>query len=144
MLTNSEIIISNIKDIIHEKTQRHENSIDLTVNKIMKLNNRGSLDFGGSEFKPSDVEEIPSEKKSTDDKYGWWNLEEGIYLLEFNEKLVKEHGLLQPLQRLIQTGSYIPTQIIEKEGEIQTILIVGKNGIDIKENARIAGLYQLK
>jgi hypothetical protein len=144
MVKEGKEILKNVKNVVHEKTQVHKTSIDLTVHKVYKIKNRGSLDFGGSEFKKSVLEEIPAEKKSDDDKYGWWKLEQGIYMVEFNEKLIENHAILQSIPRLIQTGSYLPMQIIEENNKIQSILTVGPKGVNIKENARIAALYQLK
>lgn len=144
MLKESKEILKNINDVVHEKTQVHKTSIDLTVRRIYQVKNRGRLDFGGSEFKKSEIKEITAEKKSDDDKYGWWKLEQGIYIVEFNEKLIEDYAILQSIPRLLQTGSYLPMQIIEENNKIQSVLTVGPQGVNIKENARIAGLYQLK
>ncbi|MEF8880118.1 MAG: dCTP deaminase [Candidatus Thermoplasmatota archaeon] len=145
MLSDSKKILeNNIKDIVHEDTQRHEKTVDLTLNKVMKIKNRGSLDFGGSEYQPSDTEEIPPKKKTEDDKYGWWRLDEGIYLVEYNEKINRGNVWIQPHSRLIKTGAYTPGRIIEEEGKITGLLIVGDNGVDIKENARIATAYSFE
>jgi hypothetical protein len=143
MLKESKEILKNIKDVVHEKTQVHKKSVDLTVHKVSQIKNRGSLDFGGSEYKKSVLEEIPAEKKSDDDTYGWWKLEQGMYLVEFNEKLIENYAILQSIPRLLQTGSYLPMRIIEENKKIQSILTVGQKGVNIKENARIAALYQL-
>lgn len=143
MLEESKTVLNSIENIIHEKTQVHKQRIDLTINKVYALKNRGSLDFGGSEFKKSELKEINSEKKYEDEKYGWWNLSQGNYIVQFNETLIKNYGIVQSLPRLLKTGCFIPMQIIEENDKIQSVLIVGPEGVNIKENARIAGLYQL-
>lgn len=143
MLEESKTVLNSIENIIHEKTQVHKQRIDLTINKVYALKNRGSLDFGGSEFKKSELKEINSEKKYEDEKYGWWNLSQGSYIVQFNETLIKNYGIVQSLPRLLKTGCFIPMQIIEENDKIQSVLIVGPEGVNIKENARIAGLYQL-
>lgn len=143
MLEESKTVLNSIENIIHEKTQVHKQRIDLTINKVYALKNRGSLDFGGSEFKKSELKEINSEKKDEDEKYGWWNLSQGSYIVQFNETLIKNYGIVQSLPRLLKTGCFIPMQIIEENDKIQSVLIVGPEGVNIKENARIAGLYQL-
>lgn len=111
---------------------------------MYSVKNKGSLDFGGNEFKKSELKEIIAEKNSEDDKYGWWNLKQGMYLVEFNEKLMEKYAILQSIPRLLQTGCYLPMQIIEKNNKIQSLLTVGLQGVNIKENARIATVYQLK
>lgn len=143
MLEESKTVLNNIENVIHEKTQVHKKSIDLTITKVYTIKNRGSLDFGGSEFKKSELKEINPEKKTEDEKYGWWNLNQGTYIVEYNEALIKNSGIVQSIPRLLKTGCFIPMQIIEENDKIKSLLIVGPEGVDIKENARIAGLYQL-
>lgn len=63
MLTDGKKIIDFVEGILHDDTQVHEKCIDLTVDKVMKVKDKGSLDFGGSEFQPSDTEEITPKKR---------------------------------------------------------------------------------
>jgi deoxycytidine triphosphate deaminase len=144
MLSNSKDFLSNIENVIHEKTQVHKKSIELTVKNIFEIKNAGSLDFGGSEVDEAEFVKISVEKKSEKDKYGWWHLEQGVYLVEFNEKLTRDYGLVQSISRLLLTGCFIPMQIFQKNDRLQNLLVVGDNGVDIKENARIAGFYHMK
>ena len=144
MLEEGKEFLNNIKDIIHEETQVHKRSIDLTLSKVYRIENRGNLDFGGNEFKKSELKEITAEKKTEDDKYGWWNLKQGMYIVEFNEELMGKYAILQSIPRLLQTGCFLPMQIIEKNNKIQSLLNVGPQGVNIKENARIATVYQFK
>ncbi len=138
-------IVDYLENIIYKDTQIQEDGIHLTVYKIFQLTGRGELDFGGSEYKECKPREIPPEKRSPDDKYGWWSLNKGEYLLEFNEKVVEsllEENILvlQPAEMLTKNGSYHPTFIINKPGRITTTLFVGEAGLNIKENARISKL----
>lgn len=142
MLLKSNEFLDHVQHILHKETQKHEKRIDLTLSKVYRLKSRGSLDFGGSEFTNSTIEKISPEKESSEDKYGWWNLKEGIYKIEFNEELIQGHGVIQSLPRLLQTGCFLPMQIID-EGTIESVLIVEKNGVALKENARVAGLLQI-
>lgn len=134
-----------LEEVIYEKTQKNENSFYLTVKKIYSLTGRGELDFGGSELKKSGVSEIVPKKKTADDDYGWWFLGEGNYLLEYNERIVEDvddfYALIQPAERLTECGAYHPTLLISKGEEIKTILCVGQNGLNIKENSRISRLF---
>jgi len=144
MLLDNEKIMENMDNILHKETQRQKNHIDLTVTKIFHVIDRGSLDFGGSEYIESNIEELFAEKKSEDDKYGWWHLDHGTYLIEFNEKLIKEFGIIQSLPRLMKTGCFLPMQIVHPSSKMISLLRVGEHGVDIKENARVAGLFSLQ
>lgn len=144
MLSDSKKILEKLEGILHEDTQKQEKSIDLTVDKIMKMKGKGSLDFGGSEFKPSNLEEIKPEKKNKEDDYGWWTLDKGQYIIKYNEKITDDWGLIQPHPRLLKTGCSTSTQIIEGKKELFDLLTVGDKGVDIKENARVATLYKIE
>lgn len=143
-ISKSETILEKIDGILHEPTQKQDKQIDLSVNEIFKVNSRGKLDFGGSEYQPSKTIKINSEKKNEDDDYGWWNLKRGIYLVKYNEKIATSPVFIQPHKRLIKTGSYTTSRIIDEKGEINDLLFVGENGLDIKENARIATVFDIK
>jgi hypothetical protein len=141
-------ILSFIGNIIQEKTQVEGDSIYLTVSKIFKLTTKGEIDFAGSEYKESEREIIEPVKRSSEDKYGWWELNLGEYFIEFNEKLQDiipkdKTVVLQPSERLIGNGAFHPTRVLNKRGKISTILCVGKNGLKIKENARVSRLFVL-
>ncbi len=133
-----------INGIIYAKKQVHENSVDLTMAKIFKVEREGSLDFGGSEFIQGEHKEITPVKKSDDDEYGWWNLKEGAYVIQFNESINLPNnviGLIQSLDRLYLNGAVlIPITITGSNEKIKSILVVGEKGIKIKENARTSNL----
>ena len=74
-----------IKNLIHKDTQIGEDKVYLTVKQIYSLDKKGSLDFGGSELNLAKRKPLLPKKKLTEDKYGWWSLSRGIYLVEFNE-----------------------------------------------------------
>lgn len=146
--TESSDILEFIGNIIYEKTQIEEDSIYLTVSKIFRLTTKGEIDFGGSEYKESEKEMIEPVKRSSEDKYGWWELNPGEYFVEFNEKLQDiipkdKTVILQPSERLTENGAFHPTRVLNKRGGISTILYVGKNGLKIKENARVSRLFVL-
>lgn len=126
-----------LEDLVYLKTQSEDRGLDLTVKKIYNVENRGELDFGGSERKDCEIEEIEPELRNPDDDYGWWNLEPGSYLMEYNENLKDERwGLLQPLNRLTRNSAFHPTKFIS---EIKSMpLLVSGNGISIKENSRVS------
>ena len=141
-------ILGFISNIIHEKKQVEDYGVYLTICKIFRFTGKADIDFGGSEYKKSETEEINPVKRKEEDKYGWWELTGGEYLIEFNEevkKLLPDANLviLQPSERITLNGAFHATKVIEKQGKIRSTLYVGKNGIYIKENARISKLIVL-
>ncbi len=116
--------------------------VDLTLRRLYRLKSGASLDFGGSEFVPGSTEPVLPVKRQPDDSYGWWELHEGYYQMEFNEKLALEGGriaILQPHPHLLAGGCVHPTLVLRDIREDNRIpLWVPKIGIHIKENARIS------
>ncbi len=137
-----------VKNIISEKHQIKSHELHLTVSKIFEIHNKGSIDFGGSEEKKSQIPQLEPYKKNPKDKYGWWELEQGLYYVKINEKIsIKENqlGIITPLKRTIDAGAIINTEIITKNDTNDLKLsFFAFNGIDVKENARIAKLFILE
>ena len=142
-------ILEFISNIIHEKKQVEDYGVYLTIGKIFRFTDKAEIDFGGSEYKESKLAEITPVKRSREEKYGWWNLPHGEYLIEFNEELHKllpaaKVVILQPSERITANGAFHTTKVLEKKGKIKVTLYVGKNGINIKENARVSKLIVLE
>jgi len=143
-----EMIVTNAKEIeplwegiIYSPKQVAHTHIDLTVEGIYQTRSKGALDFGGSEYKASDLKKL--EPRIEDDpKYGWWDLTKGNYLIKYNEKFNDQShiAMVFPHQRLLQTGCIHPAFILpsEESKEAVTILSVPKKGVRIKQNARIS------
>lgn len=126
-----------LEDIIHFDSQEAEIGIDLTVSKIYVPKSRGKIDFGGSEREDTDLSEIEPTLRNSDDEYGWWELESGTYLLEYNENLkVEKLSFLQPLPRLTRNSAFHPTKFVTNLEPVT--LHVGGEGIAIKENSRVS------
>lgn len=141
-------ILEFISNIIHEKKQVEEYGVFLTIGKVFRFAGKAEIDFGGDEYKESEIQGIDPVKRKPEDKYGWWDLPGGEYLIVFNEELQDilpsaKLVILQPSERITTNGVFHPTKVIEKKGEIRVTLYVGKNGINIKENARISKLIVL-
>lgn len=139
-------ILKRVNDILHEDTQVHAKRVDLTVDAVYELTGAGALDFGGSEFEPAPTNLVGTEKKHEDDDYGWWNLGQGTYLIEYNEAL--EPGdkalLLTPLQRLNQAGASHASQVVTDDADsVRILLNVGDGGCRLKENCRVTGAFLL-
>jgi len=145
--TGKEISVLAEKMISQER-QIRPYGFDLTVAKIFVVRKEGDIDFGGSEQKDALVEELKPVKRAPDDKYGWWNLTAGEYIVEFNEKVKipdKGLGVMQPLSRALKAGVLHPTLIFFGGEKVEnTILMVGKSGFNVKENARISSLMGVK
>lgn len=133
----------SLKDIVYLKTQTSEQGIDLTVSKIYEIKNRGEIDFGGEERKDAEIEEIEPKIRNPEDDYGWWELNHGTYLIEYNEKISREEiCFLQPLKRLTRNSATIPSRFVSELG--LDPLYVGEEGIAIKENSRVCRLLIVK
>lgn len=143
-ILSSAQILERISNIIHEDTQLHQSGIDLTVNAIERFTQRGSLDFGGSEFEPAGTESIKPKKKNEEDDYGWWFLETGTYKAKFNEEISLDDdicALITLHDHARKAGLLANTNIIESSGKLSMVFEVPSIGCNIKENARLAILY---
>ncbi|MFX1505139.1 MAG: dCTP deaminase [Promethearchaeota archaeon] len=123
-------------------------TLDLTVKRIYSLKKQGTLDFGGSEYQPADLEPL-SPKLEDDPKYGFWTLSAGSYIVEYNENLPENENLafVYPHQRLLHTGCFHASFIIDpsrNSQSIQGLLSVNAQGVRIKENARISTAVTLR
>jgi deoxycytidine triphosphate deaminase len=141
-------ILGFISNIIHEKKQVEEYGVFLTIGRIFRFAGKGEIDFGGDEYKESELKKIKPVKRKEEDKYGWWELSGGEYLIEFNEEIEEllpdaKLVILQPSERITLNGAFHSTKVVEKTGKIRVTLYIGKNGIKIKENARISKLTVL-
>ena len=136
-----------VTGIIHEGKQLSEDKKELllTVKRVGRITGGGSLDFGGSEYSEGVIEWIGPRKKSENDDYGWWYLNNGSYWVEYNESIdLPEETLLcfQPWEKAVKAGIVHPsgfmTALIETPA---TIVTVGDYTVSIKENARISRVF---
>jgi deoxycytidine triphosphate deaminase len=143
-----EQVARQLKNLINEKMQVHEESVDLTVKSISRVAATGSIDFGGSEYGAGEKALLSPKKLNPADKYGWWLLATGEFLVEYNEELaLPPHHLaiLQPHERLIECGVSHNTQVITDPGQKLLALIrVSQADLRVKENARISKLIILR
>lgn len=136
-----------IEDMINEKIQVRSNSVDFTVCEVLKLKTEGSLDFGGGEFEASNVDKVEPVKREEDDDYGWWTLSGGTYLVRYNESIsqLEGCGLLSPHPNLMLSGCTHPTLLLKEWKKDYVVpLEVQKEGVRIKQNARISKLFVLE
>lgn len=136
-----EVFDKWLEGTIHRETQVCADGVHLTVDEISRIHTRGRLDFGGSELKEAATHPIELTEHMPGERYAWWRLNEGDYLVRFNER-IKEGAspmLLVSNQRLLRCGCRLGSTIVG-EGDISSVLSVPEAGIHIKENARIAVL----
>jgi deoxycytidine triphosphate deaminase len=126
--------------IVHEPTQTEVRGFDLTIAEVYEVTEPGRVDFGGGELTDADVEPHASEKRNEDDDYEWWHLDDGTYLLEYNESLTADDVTvtLQTRDELLARGAFHPTLHVTDLPRVP--LSVGGAGVRLKENARVSTL----
>ncbi|HKK27514.1 MAG TPA: deoxycytidine triphosphate deaminase [Gemmatimonadota bacterium] len=143
-LKKAERAREHVDGLIDFDTQGALGGVDLTVTYVARVASEGRLDFGGSEFEPAEREVLSPELASPDDTYGWWNLEPGSYVIEYNESLELGPGAvaaIHPLPRLLRAGASHPTFMVATDRDpVETLITVGEQGCRIKENARVSRL----
>ncbi len=132
------------KNLVYFPKQVNNACIDLTIKNIYSFKSKSSLDFGGSEY--LQVDRISIKPKLEDDpKYGWWILDKGEYIIEYNEYLSNDKciALVFPHKRLQMAGCYHAPFVVkpikeEKNDSLSCLLIVSTQNVRIKEDARIS------
>lgn len=134
-----------INPVISEKHQILKDKAVLTVGNVYKTSS-SSFDFGGSEYKEAGLKPISVVKKGPKDKYGWWELPSGYYIIEFNENVEVKKGktaVLQPWSERFPASATHPPRILKgKNKKVRAVLMVSKQGIKIKKNARFSELIE--
>lgn len=133
-----------IDGLVHLDTQRAPNGLDLTVDTIYRTTGHGQLDFGGSEFEAPPREPLNPVLDDPDDDYAWWTLEEGAYVVEYNESLTLEEAQqarVSPLERTLQAGAHHGSFVLDEGRDpLETLLVVTRMGCRLKENCRLSRL----
>ena len=131
-----------VKNVVHEETQRTDEGFDLTVSEVYVVEEPGRVDFGGGELEEASLAAVETEKRNEDDDYGWWNLDAGTYVVEHNEALgVEEAVTVRTRAALLERGAYHPTVRVTELPRLP--LTVGGDGLCLKENARISTVVDL-
>lgn len=128
-----------VDGLVHEPTQVHEDGLDLTVTEIYEIEGPGRVDFGGGELEDAAIASHDRTWRNPDDDYQWWNLEQGIYLIEYNERLTGDGRVrLQTRDAVRERGAFHPTITVTHLERVP--LNVAGAGLRIKENARVSTL----
>jgi dUTP pyrophosphatase len=132
-----------IENFIDLETQIQPASFDLTLDEIYLLTSSASIDFTNKERK------LPNYKK-IEFNNDWIELNNGIYLISFNEIVNIPNDLLafvRPRSSLVRSGATIFSSLWDPgySGKSNCLLVVlNENGIKLKKNARIAQMVFFK
>ena len=137
-------IVDAVDNLVHEPTQVHDDGVDLTVGAVYRVGEPGRLDFGGDELEDADLDPIPTTARNPDDRFEWWELAGGQYVVQYNEFLTGEAtGVVQPRNELLARGGSHPT--LRVSGHLPLLpLGVADGGLHLKENARISTIAPLE
>jgi hypothetical protein len=129
-----------VDGFVHEETQVNEGSVSLTLASVERVEESGAIDFGGGELADAGTAPVEPEPRDEGDEYGWWDLEAGTYLAEYNETLDAANAqfALQPRLELVERGVTHPTLFVTELPAVP--LAVPDAGVSLKENARISTL----
>lgn len=149
MILSKEEILERIKrdnlleEFLDLEKQAQPASFDLTLREVCELKSVGQIDFSNQERKLPNLSKVKSTK-------GWIKLKQGCYLITFNEIVNMPNDLmafLRPRSSLVRMGATVISSLWDPgyKGRSHSLLVVfNKNGIKIKENARIAQFVFLK
>jgi len=134
-----------IEDYIDLEQQLQSCGFDVTVDRIYRFKDTGTLAFDNTHRKLPEKEDITDELSSWEDEIQVITLQEGHYLVKLNEtvRLPKDVAAIAlPRSSLMRMGSTISSALWDPgyEGKGYLLLIVGKNGLKIERNARFAQL----
>ena len=133
-----------LKGFISSRHQVHAFHAELTASRIYGLNPTGAVDFGGTELLPAEPVPLSTHKKHSQDRYEWWTLLHGAYLVECNESMKldsDEIALLEPHERLLKAGGAHDSRYLRGSmSPVYLMLNVPTGKVEIKQNARISTL----
>lgn len=140
----ADALAQQLDGLVHLDTQRAPGGIDLTVETVFRTTGHGQLDFGGSEFEAAPREPLTPVLDDPNDDYGWWTLEEGAYVVRYNESVsldADQQAIVAPLERTLRAGAHHGTFVLDDDREpLETLLVVSRMGCRLKENCRVSRL----
>lgn len=146
-MRTADALAQQLDGLVHLDTQRASNGLDLTVDTVFRTTGHGQLDFGGGEFQAAPRERLDPVRDDPDsgqDDYGWWTLEKGAYVLQYNESLTlaqEQQAIVTPLERTLHAGAHHGTVVLDEgRDSIELLLVVSRMGCRLKENCRVSRL----
>ncbi|WP_263784759.1 deoxycytidine triphosphate deaminase [Salinibacter grassmerensis] len=147
-MDTANALAAQLDGLVHLDTQRASTGIDLTVGAVFRVTGHGQLDFGGGEFRAVPRKRIEPTLDDPEDDYGWWTLETGAYVVQYNESLRLDDGqqaVVTPLERTLRAGAHHGAFVSEDaQDPIETLLVVSRMGCRLKENCRVSRLTVLE
>ena len=144
LMLTADALAEQLDGLVHLDTQRAPEGIDLTVDTVYRTTGHGQLDFGGSEFEAAPREALTPVLDDPDDEYAWWTLEQGAYIVQYNESLTLRDGQkarIAPLERTLLAGAHHGSFALEEGRDpLETLLVVSRMGCRLKENCRLSRL----
>jgi hypothetical protein len=143
-MLSPDALAQQIDGLVHLDTQRAPDGLDLTVDTVYRTTGHGQLDFGGSEFSAAPREPLTPVLDDPDDDYAWWTLDQGAYVVRYNESLTLRSGQraeISPLERTLLAGAHHATFVLnEGRDPLETLIVVSRLGCRLKENCRLSRL----
>lgn len=147
LMLTADALTEQLDGLVHLETQRAGDGIDLTVGSIFRTTGPGQLDFGGSEFREAPRTRLDPVLDESGDDYGWWGLEQGGYIVRYNESLTltdEQTAVITPLERTMLAGAHHGACIFnDGRDPIEMLLNVSRMGCRLKENCRLSRLVVL-
>ena len=131
---------SLVEGLIDRSAQLQPNGIDLTLNSIRRFCTEGHIGFDNTERK------LPSYESVDFDTAGWAHLDQGSYIVTFNEKINMPDNLIalaRPRSSILRSGASIESAVWDAgySGRSESLLVVfNKSGLKLSKNARIVQL----
>ena len=131
-------------------TQLTPNGFDLTAGTVYAFESAGALDFSNKQRLLPAGKEIAARKQNPDDRFGWWELQAGIYKVSTNETVNLPRdliGIAFARSSLLRMGAFTQTGVWDAgfKGKSEFVLVVQNPfGIRLKQNARVAQLVFTK
>jgi len=130
-------LVTNYIDL---DTQLQPSGFDLSLESIEAYQGGGAVDFSNKERVIADT------KPLTPDKEGWYNLEQGVYKVVYNEVVkmpLDVAAIARTRSTLLRNGAEVGTAVWDPgyEGRSSSMLIVhNPDGLRLKKDARVAQL----
>ena len=143
-ILDGNLIVELLDKYVDQEKQTGAFSFDLTIRSITQLEGVGRVDFSGKEFEWGQRSILSPKSFNPGDNHGWWRLAQGEYVIRFNEALTLPENciaVIHPLDRIAQNGAHHAPAFIQSSAPyLEVLLAVGRQGIEIKENARVSSL----
>lgn len=147
LMLTADALTEQLDGLVHLETQRARDGIDLTVGSIFRTTGPGQLDFGGSEFREAPRTRLDPVFENPRDDYGWWDLEEGAYIVRYNETFTlsgEQTAIVAPLERTMLAGAHHGACLFNGGRDpLEMLLNVSRMGCRLKENCRLSRLVVL-